>query len=97
TCMLPSGIRPEGVGAAGHTWATSNDVADAIAIPGAEMSGFWRPSRVGPGLEKVARLPTAGVPENVLSTPLHAVQFTRDTHAATVMRSAALPGSLTSS
>src|SRR5438876_9950251 len=71
--------------------------ADPIATPGAAMSGFCRPSRVGPGLENVARFPAAGVPVKVEFVPLQQIQLWRDTHAAAVIRSTAFPGSLTSS
>ena len=36
--------------------------ADTMAVPGAAMSGFWAPSRRGPGLEKPASVPTAVAP-----------------------------------
>ena len=31
-----------------------------MAVPGPAMSGFWAPSRSGPGLEKPASVPDGG-------------------------------------
>src|SRR6185436_7135188 len=95
--LRPSPTSALGVPAAGQACAWSNERVEAIAIPGAEMSGFMRLSRVGPMLENVARLPGSGVPVNVVLVPLQASQLCFEVHAATVINSTALPGWLTSS
>ena len=41
--------------------AASIDSVEAIPIPGAVISGFIRPSRVGPGLENGASDPIVGM------------------------------------
>ena len=61
------------------------------------MSGFWRPSRVGPGLEKVARFPTAGVPPKDDEVPLQHAQLCVEVQAAVVITPSVFPGSLISS
>src|SRR5262245_52445397 len=60
-CRLAVGDTPQTIA------PRSLDRHDAIAVPGAATSGFQRPSRVGPVLEKVARLPAAGCPKVVLT------------------------------
>src|SRR5688500_6298262 len=74
-----------------------HDGAEPGAVPGAAISGFWRPSRVGPGLENGASVPTAVEPLNWRLRPLQSVHTRLLVQAAVVISSTALPGSLISS
>src|SRR5262245_8586057 len=62
----------------------SPERTEAIAVPGAPRSGLERPSRVGPGLEKLAMLPTGGWP-NWAPPPPQSIQLCRVTYAPAAM------------
>src|SRR5690606_35719150 len=71
--------------------APSRERADSTARPGAAISGFSRPSRVGPPLESRAMSPTAS------RSALHTVEVAigqqwRLTNAPTVTARRAVPG-----
>src|SRR5688572_21286744 len=82
----------------GQTGPKSSLLAEPMAAPGAAMSGFSRPSRVGPGLENGDRRPGLTEPLKLMLTlPPQSVQKRLLVHDAVVISSTAFPGSLTSS
>src|SRR5262245_26822888 len=77
--------------------AASWDNADRLVQPGAAISGFRRPSRVGPGLEKTASDPSGGGAPGEptryeYEEPSVLNQLCRVTYAPTVVELKPVPG-----